>query len=297
MARGELAQRVGVAALGIPATLAALYAGGWVLGLVLAILAAGAAFEFYGLAARRGVQAFALPGTAVAAAFVLLAAARPAESEAAPLFWILLLLLLLVLAVAAIWRRGVAGQPLLAAAVTLTGALLGGGTLAYALFLRHLPAEAGWAGGAEWARRAGTSLVAFPIAVTWINDSAAYFVGRAWGRRRLIPEVSPGKTVEGALAGMAAAILTGAALGAFLLRDWLGLPLDALAGAVGGALIGLAAQLGDLAESLLKREAGVKDSGRVFPGHGGVLDRFDALFFAFPVAYWYLGLVLAAGWS
>jgi len=86
-------------------------------------------------------------------------------------------------------------------------------------------------------------------------------------------------------------VVVGSIYAGVVLGGWLGLPIGYAEGAVGGALLGVAAQVGDLVESLFKREAGVKDSGKVFPGHGGILDRFDALLFTLPVAYWYLGLV------
>lgn len=114
------------------------------------------------------------------------------------------------------------------------------------------------------------------ILVIWTNDSAAYLVGRVIGQRKLAPEVSPGKTVEGSLGG-----LVGSALAGGLVFVFVGLGAGWL-GAVVGVVIGFAGQLGDLAESLLKRQAGVKDSGSLIPGHGGVLDRIDALLFAFP---------------
>ena len=144
--------------------------------------------------------------------------------------------------------------------------------------------------GAE-TRLAGALLVGFPLILTWISDTCAYFGGRAFGRRKLIPAVSPAKTVAGAVAGVLGTVVIGAGYG-WLLDAWVEVPLGPLAGAVGGALVSVVAQAGDLVESLLKREAGVKDSGALFPGHGGLLDRVDSLLFAFPAAYWYLSAVL-----
>ncbi|HEX7050278.1 MAG TPA: phosphatidate cytidylyltransferase [Longimicrobiales bacterium] len=285
MARSELAQRVAVAGVGIPLAVFLIYLGGWPLAAVLAVIAGGAAAEVYRLAARRGVRAFAPPGIAAAALFVLVAAARP-EASAAALLWPLMLAFVLGVGAAAVWARGVEGAPLAVVSVTALGAILPGGTLAYALFLRHLPLGAGDA-------RIGTALVVFAVGLTWINDACAYFAGRRWGRHRLIPRVSPGKTVEGAVAGVVGAVVVGGVFAALALEGWLELPIGPVAGAIGGALIGVIAQIGDLVESLYKREAGVKDSGRVLPGHGGFLDRFDALFYTLPVAYWYIGGVVA----
>jgi len=115
-----------------------------------------------------------------------------------------------------------------------------------------------------------------------IADTFAFFVGHALGRRRLAPSISPGKTVEGALGG-----LVGGIAGAFLIRQ-LGLPqLPALDTALLGAAVAAMGIAGDLLESLLKRWAGVKDSGGLFPGHGGMLDRLDSLLFGAPVLYYY----------
>jgi phosphatidate cytidylyltransferase len=285
MARSELAQRVLVAAIGIPLAIVLIHAGGWALGGVLALVAAAAARELFALAAPRSARAFSGIGMLAAAFFVLMGTAVRTAPLAVDHFWTATIVLALALTGWAIFARGVEGRPLAAVAITLFGAVFTGGTLVYAVFLRHLPDEA----AAAWL---GASLVAYPIALTWIGDSAAYFAGRAWGRRKLMVTVSPGKTVEGAIAGLVAATITGAAFAALVFARWLGVPIGVVAGAIGGALISIAAQLGDLAESLLKREAGVKDSGALLPGHGGVLDRFDALFFTLPVAYVYLGVIL-----
>jgi phosphatidate cytidylyltransferase len=110
------------------------------------------------------------------------------------------------------------------------------------------------------------------------------FTGRAFGAQKLAPTISPNKSQEGAFAGLVASMAVGAvSFQGFGLGDW-------KMGLIAGALIGLAGQVGDLAESVLKRQAGVKDSGSVVPGHGGVLDRIDALLFAFPA-----GFLLAVG--
>lgn len=125
-------------------------------------------------------------------------------------------------------------------------------------------------------------------------DIGAYFTGTAIGRHKLIPWVSPGKTWEGLVGGVIASGLVGAGLTA-LGRHWGGLEsvpnLTPIGGFLGGALLGLAAQLGDLSASVLKRDAGMKDSGRILPGFGGVIDVVDSLVLAGPVAYWTLVLV------
>ncbi len=118
------------------------------------------------------------------------------------------------------------------------------------------------------------------FAMTWLNDTFAFFVGHRWGKRRLAPRVSPGKTVEGLLGG-----LLGSLAGFLLVWYWGEIPMTLPAGLVMVLLVGILAPMGDLAESLLKRGFGVKDSGHLIPGHGGLLDRVDALLFVAPVVY------------
>ena len=130
----------------------------------------------------------------------------------------------------------------------------------------------------------GLAWVLTVVLATWVGDSVALFTGRAFGAQKLAPTISPNKSQEGAFAGLVASMAVGAvSFQGFGLGDW-------KMGLIAGALIGLAGQVGDLAESVLKRQAGVKDSGSVVPGHGGVLDRIDALLFAFPA-----GFLLAVG--
>jgi phosphatidate cytidylyltransferase len=219
---------------------------------------------------------------------VITAASAP-PALAAIRMWNTGLVVLLIFATLAIWRRSPDQRPMSALAVTFAGALFVGGTLSYGVWLREYPNTAVAVVPSRFSSAVqGSALLAFPMAITWINDTLAYFVGRAIGRHKLIPRVSPGKTVEGAIAGLIGGLLTAVLLGALFIGPEVGVSASILQWAVGGIIIAVVAQLGDLAESLLKREAGVKDSGKLLPGHGGVLDRFDALFFAIPVAYWYL---------
>jgi phosphatidate cytidylyltransferase len=118
------------------------------------------------------------------------------------------------------------------------------------------------------------------FAIIWVGDTAAYYGGRAFGRHLLAPKVSPHKTIEGAVAGLIGSVAAGL-MGAFFLGE----PQLRMAGV--SAATAIAGQMGDLAESALKRSVGVKDSSSILPGHGGILDRLDSLFFAAPLFYWF----------
>jgi phosphatidate cytidylyltransferase len=120
------------------------------------------------------------------------------------------------------------------------------------------------------------------FAIVWAGDTGAFYGGRTFGRHALLPVVSPKKTVEGAIAGWIASVIAGTVVGLWRLGlPWLNL-------AVFSGIVAIAGQIGDLAESALKRSAGVKDSSSILPGHGGILDRLDSLLFAVPVFYWLL---------
>jgi phosphatidate cytidylyltransferase len=131
----------------------------------------------------------------------------------------------------------------------------------------------------------GGGIVAVVLVATFAGDTGAYFTGRAFGRRPLAPRISPNKTLEGLIGGIVASILGAEAAG--LYQDWFS-GVDAL---LLGAAVGVAAPLGDLFESYLKRDRGVKDAGRLFGAHGGALDRLDAVLFT-AVAGYYVWLAL-----
>lgn len=124
----------------------------------------------------------------------------------------------------------------------------------------------------------GRKIILATVVCVWACDMAAFFLGSWFGRHKLAPEISPNKTIEGAVAGALFAIAAGLVFAAI---GWLSWPK----GIALGLIVALFAQLGDLVASMLKREVGIKDFGRIIPGHGGVLDRFDGLFFAAPFVY------------
>ena len=192
-------------------------------------------------------------------------------------------MLLLVLALRHATRKGIVEN----LAVTVFGVLYVGWLSAHFLMLRELP----WRAGLDYAD--GTRLVLFAFLVTWSCDTGAYAVGRVLGRTRPWATISPRKTLEGAIGGFLSAIL-GAWIGAHTFMHgaagvtWLR-GGDALAI---GAGVGVLAQLGDFVESLLKRDSASGDSSDLIPGHGGVLDRFDSLYFGAPLVYYYLRLVV-----
>ena len=163
--------------------------------------------------------------------------------------------------------RGLLGSIL----TTVCIILVVGGTLFHAPLLRAFD---------SFSADEGLSWIIFLLGVTFATDTAAYLVGRAIGSHKLAPNVSPNKTWEGALGGFLGAVVCGICLSALL--D-LGAHLSVIA--VGAAVLGITGQLGDLYESRLKRMAGVKDSGRLFPGHGGILDRMDSLMWNVVVLY------------
>lgn len=130
---------------------------------------------------------------------------------------------------------------------------------------------------------AGRGLIFFLLATVWLGDTAAYLFGKQFGRHKLRPTISPGKTIEGTVAGLVFGTLGGLGVWSFFLQDILSFSHVLIL----GILLGIVGQLSDLSESVIKRSADVKDSGHLIPGHGGLLDRCDSLIFSAPVLYYY----------
>jgi phosphatidate cytidylyltransferase len=190
--------------------------------------------------------------------------------------WPLVTLLIppLVLTLVLLQRRP-EQRPLAAAGITLLGPIYCALLPSAILLIRF-----GAGGTRSWA---AMWLVFYPLAITWLCDSFAMWGGKAIGGAKLWPAVSPGKTRSGGVAGLLGGVVTAVVYVPLVLAP-LGRPIPLWQAAVMGLVISVVAQLGDLVESLFKREAGVKDASALIPGHGGVLDRFDSLYFVLPVS-------------
>jgi phosphatidate cytidylyltransferase len=178
------------------------------------------------------------------------------------------------------------GGTVLRAGVTLFGIVYIGWLLGHAVLLRNIgdiESLRAFAQSEQGLKDPGFFYIFFTVACTFLNDTGAYFTGLRLGRRKLAPEISPGKTVEGTIGGIIACILTG-----IIVNYGFGSPLNSDWTIFFSILIAVSAVFGDLVESAIKRGAGIKDTGDIVPGHGGVLDRFDSLIFVFPVSYYFV---------
>lgn len=184
-----------------------------------------------------------------------------------------------VVLIVAILSRIEIANALYTSAASLFGAWYVGGLIGYMVGLKKIDS------GGE----TGSDLLMMLFIITWCGDTAAYFFGKKFGRHSL-SVLSPMKTIEGAVAGLIFSIL-----GALACRYFFVEQISTMHALFVGALVGVAGQIGDLCESLLKRSANVKDSGNILPGHGGMLDRLDSLLFGAPAMYYYFYLILQKG--
>ena len=267
-------KRVLTALILIPLVLLLVFLGpGWLFTLAVAAIAALAAWEFLGLAEKSGATP---PRIAVLVAVLALFAGNFIWDQRDQTTALLGILCLALLVYCTFFRP--VEQMMADASTSIFCLFYVGMTLVALLALRE---EAN-----------GPSLLAFLFCVVWAGDTAALYVGRAWGRHKMAPTLSPNKTWEGTLGSVVGSLLaTGLLLGLDRLFDlwdkvWLSYPENLWYWLGLAIVVNVAAQAGDLAESALKRSAGVKDSGSLLPGHGGVLDRIDALLLAAPVL-WY----------
>lgn len=266
-----LKKRIITALWGIPLVIVAIWLGEPWFSLLVAIWGLLAVLEFYRLVAAAKVPPliyFGLIGTLVfilSPHFVSYGITLP-----------VMLTSLIVLSLVWLVLRPQKEQAFASWVWTMAGMLYVGWLLSYFIALRGLD------DGRDW--------VFLALFTTFGSDSSAFFVGRVLGKHRLAPHISPGKTWEGAIAGVFSAIIS-----SLFLVNLLSLPLGYGGAMLLGLLVSVFSQLGDLVESLLKRNMGVKDSGKLISGHGGFLDRIDSVVFAGVVVYYYV-LSFNNGW-
>lgn len=273
----ETRERFATAAVLVPLYFLAIVLGGpYFLVAILLLTAVGAA-EFFALAAGKRYRPRVASGIGLALAFPAVLWFGPG-----PPLVVTALLAAGVVGIALAQLLDPEGEEAVASvAATVLGAAYVGLLFGHQVLVRELPRE--MPGAPAWF---GALLLGVPIVLTWANDTVAYFVGNRWGRRRLLPRISPGKSFEGAVGALAATILLALPV-LWAANRWMRLFEIGDALAI-GALIGIAAPCGDLVESAFKRDAGVKDTSRLIPGHGGILDRFDSLLVTVPVFYYYV---------
>jgi len=278
MASGTL-QRVLTASILIPVVIAAIWWGpSWLVAILTAVVAILALLEFFALAARIGFHAYRL-WTCVAAAGIVAdqwyislppgvsLLGKPLDRAPKVAVEFVLFALVLGLAVIALGDRSSITNTLTSISISSAGLVCIVVPLSSVVRLHAVESI-------------GPQLLLFTVVLVWAGDTAAYFVGRAFGRWKLAPHLSPGKTWEGAAANLLGALFVGSIFG-----YWTKIPpVHMLGMAAAGSIAG---QIGDLFESAWKRSAGAKDSGTLLPGHGGMLDRIDALILAAPAVWYY----------
>ncbi len=270
--------------IGAPIALGGIWLGDAALAAMTGGMAAIASWEFFRIAKASGGAPLSVVGVVCSAVVPIIVHAE--YLGVTHLSFVALILGVLAIIGLCLWLRGTDGQPLLAASTTVLGIMYTGGTLGFAYALRYF----GYAVG----NVAGALVLMLPVLLTWASDIGAYAAGRTIRGPKLMPSVSPGKTIAGSIGGIVLTVATCALFVHYLLRPQAQLTFSPWGLATFAVGISVAAQVGDLVESMFKREAGVKDSGTIFPGHGGMLDRLDSLFFVLPVAYVLYGWLLIA---
>ena len=270
MAESNLVRRVLVASVGVPILVSMFWFGGTFLLAGILVIAAGGTIEFLEMQKQKGLHPWKWFGTAASLIWCIWVHQFGIGHSLFPILILLLTSLLLSLFSHRTETR------FNDAFLTFVGVLYAGFLGSFALVIRNFSNS----GGSD-----GKKIALLVLLAVWATEIAAYFVGRFFGKRHPFPTISPSKTCAGFVGGFAGALCT-----TFTGANLLG--LSSLSAGLGiGIIVGLGAQLGDLVESMMKRDAGVKDSSAAIPGHGGILDRFDSFLFAFPLVYIYLAIL------
>ena len=277
-----LRTRLLTAAVGIPVLIGVVWVGGALLAAVVALAAGVASVEF--------AMARSAHKTPLAIAGALCGAALPLLALAGATYLLGGIVATIGLTLAVYTRTSDPVRDLETWLWSVASALYFGGLGAYFVLLREVASiQAGWTQfpPPSFDDGFGRDLVFFTLITVWVTDTGAYFVGRAFGRHKLAPAISPNKTIEGGFGSLVAGFAA-----VFALNEVLGLGLGVEHRVALGLLLPPVIMVGDLAESALKRALGVKDSSGLVPGHGGIADRLDSLLFAAPLVYYYLRWVV-----
>ncbi len=256
--------------------------GGLPFAIAIGVVSIIGAFEFYGGARKVGIRPVEWAGV-LAIALLVVSARTYERSTIGSIFPAVMTLLLIFSFVVEMHRRK--RSPLINVGTTVLGAIYVGWLTSHLVALRNHP---GTVTVGPYTNEAGAWLVLLAFLCTWACDTGAYFIGRSYGKTKLAANLSPNKTVEGAAGGFVGSILISLIAGFVINLPWYH------AGII-GAMSGILSQVGDLSESTIKRELGIKDFGRIVPGHGGVLDRFDSMLFTGPMVYYYV-LIFLQNW-
>lgn len=296
----ELLKRVLVAAVGIPIALGIIFAGGWLFAVAIILVSAMSLWEFYTITEKKGIYPFKVYGLITSAVmqfiFVLLLS-NTKQFLAFPVLALLLIAFILITVSIGLWSKH--HSPISGISATIAGVIYIGIFFLTLICIRDFGfilvnfSEATDKSvyhtslGILMKDSAQAGLTLGIFVSIWLCDTAAYFFGKKFGKHKMFPRISPKKSWEGAIAGFIFAIAAFIAVAEWLIPGF-GLTNAIVCGAIAGTL----GQLGDLAESQFKRDAGVKDSSGLLPGHGGAFDRFDSILFTAPAIFIYLCMQL-----
>jgi len=284
----ELKRRVGTAAIVIPILLVLIISGGVPFLVLIAAMIAGGIEEFNRIMRTRGYAPIRKVSPLLGAGLAVVAYCSNEYY----------LTLLLTFAILSVLMTQLTHEDISAAitgiSVSITGILYVGWLLSHTILVRNLgitlaassPESGKVLEGSPLTGDLGLFFTVMVLACVFLNDTGAYFVGKKWGRHKLAPTISPKKTWEGFFGGVATCLAT-ACLVNLVFRADFGYGHALMI----GLLVAVFGTLGDLVESLIKRDAQIKDSGTLFPGHGGILDRLDSILFSFPIVYYYLKII------
>jgi phosphatidate cytidylyltransferase len=294
----ELKKRIAVALIGIPVAIGLIFLGSYYFSLAIIILALYAVSEYNSFVKFKteNIQYFSSNLFTLSLLLIFSLLQKPSDIA----FALILLNLLMVLIIYGIQViRGKVKDSLISVSVVINSVFYIGAGFSSLIIIRNFNLyllhwrdyfnQSSYIYGISFADTNTWGLIVFFIFLAiWSCDSFAYFIGKSFGKHKMHPNVSPKKSWEGAIAGLLGSVLIFSILTSIYIPE---IPL--VHSLLIGILIGITGQIGDLAESLLKRDVGVKDSSNLLPGHGGILDRFDSVLFVFPVLVIYFFLVAA----